>query len=325
LQVLLGVIAELGQHRFAFTSMLNSFPLAKLRTCWTTFSLAKFAKTEKPSCIFYAYGYCVFVHLLSNLEVTRRIQVVLHAFRFKRGSFRWLSLALGVVISAASHTQADFAAYSDGHADVGVAYAGPGALELHWHMADGAVVEGVSIMESEFEPDEIRAIVPTFSSFARGAGATWDFIGNSAGQSTYYLPEVDTPGIPFLGFGSEELDAMEWTTPNLSWTISSFSGPGQFSIFQDLGTPTVAASTFLSDFNFNTILGGHSHFNLAFTQPGIYDVEFTVSGTHGLDGLATDVQTFRFDVTAVPEPSSIGGALVLASGWAFRRRRKKAV
>ncbi len=229
-----------------------------------------------------------------------------------------------VAMFVATEVKAEHAAYSDGHADIGVAYAGPGALELHWHMADGAVVNGSSIMESEFEPSEIRAIVPTFSSFARGASdPTWSFIGNSAGATTYFLPNTPTSGIPYLGFGSEELDALDWLTPNLSWSISSYSGPGHFSMFTDMTTPTVAASTFNGDLTFTTALGGHGHFNLAFTQPGVYDVEFTVSGIHGVDGIATDTQTFRFDVAAVPEPTSIGGALALAGGWIVRFRRRK--
>ncbi len=95
-------------------------------------------------------------------------------------------------------------------------------------------------------------------------------------------------------------------------------------MFNDFTTPTVAASTFSDDLVFETILGGHSHFNMAFTQPGVYDVTFKVTGNHGVDGPAIDTKTFRFDVTAVPEPSSIGGALALAGGWAFRRRRKRA-
>jgi surface-anchored protein len=240
---------------------------------------------------------------------------------------RGVMLAVAVSMYVSSNTRADYAAYSDGHADIGVAYLGPGALELHWHLDEDAVVDGVPLpMEDEFEPDRIRAIVPTFSSFARGANdATWGFIGNSAGAPTYYLPEVDTPGLPFLGFGSEELDGAGFTGTSLNWTMSLLSAPvgGHFSMFNDLGTPTVAASTFDSDFDFTTILGGHSHFNFAFTQPGVYDVAFTVSGTHGVDGPATDTQTFRFDVTAVPEPTSIAGALALAGGWVVSHRRRK--
>jgi surface-anchored protein len=221
--------------------------------------------------------------------------------------------------------QAEFS-YSAGHGDVGVAYAGGNALELHWHLDDGAVVDGVAMSEAEYEPDELKAIVPTSSNFVRVASPAWDFIGNSAGATTYYLPETDTPGAPFLGFGSEELIGAGFTGPTLNWSVSLDAAPagGHFSLFNDLGTPAVAASTFANDLAFETILGGHSHFNMAFTQPGVYDLTFTVGGNHSVAGLATDTQTFRFDVSPVPEPSSIGGALALAGGWAFRRRRKRA-
>ncbi len=236
-------------------------------------------------------------------------------------------LALVAIFTVLSQPmQAEFS-YSAGHGDIGVAYAGAGALELHWHMSPGAVIDGTPLAdEGEYEPGELKAIVPTTSNFVRGASPTWDFIGNSAGATTYFLPDTPTIGVPYLGFGSEELNGAVFTGATLNWTISLNSAPagGHFSMFNDFGSPTVAASTFSNDFLFETILGGHSHFNMAFTQPGVYDVTFTVTGNHGVDGQAIDTKTFRFDVTAVPEPSSIGGALALAGGWAFRRRRKRA-
>ena len=216
--------------------------------------------------------------------------------------------------------------YSDGHADIGVAY--DSGLELHWHMDTGAVIDGVPLVaEMEYAPDEVKAIVPIASSFSRGvSNSTWGFIGNNAGDTTYYLPEVPTVGVPYLGFGSEELNPADWTSLVLSWNLSLTSAPigGNFSMFTDLLTPTVAASTFLGDLDFTTVLGGHSHFNMGFTTPGIYDVLFTVSGNHAIDGLVSDTQTYRFDVAAVPEPTSIAGALALGGAWVvnYRRRRK---
>ncbi len=169
---------------------------------------------------------------------------MLHAFWQQATGFRYVALALGMVISATNQLRADFEAYSDGHADIGVAYAGAGALELHWHLKDGAVVNGTPILENEFAPNEIRAVIPGHSNFSRGAGATWDFIGNSAGQTTYFLPESPTVGVPYLGFGSEELDPLEWSSTNLNWSISSFSGPGEFSIFTDLERPRLLRRLF---------------------------------------------------------------------------------
>lgn len=215
--------------------------------------------------------------------------------------------------------------FTAGHGDIGVAY--DGGLELHWHLGDGApaIVDGLPVNDQEYGPDEIKAVVPGVSNFNRPAGAAFNFIGNAAGELTYYLPESETPGVPYLGLATEELSPGDWTTP-ITWTINSVTGSGvtaggQFSIFQDLSSPTVFASTFSGLLNFNTPIGGHTHFNYGFTQPGVYDVAFTVSGTHILDGPQLDSGTFRFDVTAVPEPTSIGGALVLAGTWVMRRRR----
>jgi surface-anchored protein len=71
--------------------------------------------------------------------------------------------------------------------------------------------------------------------------------------------------------------------------------------------------------------GGHAHYNVGFTTPGLYEVTFTASGVHAVDGTVSDTGTFVFAVQAVPEPSEY--ALVAGiAGLAFAawRRRKTA-
>lgn len=239
---------------------------------------------------------------------------------------RNFAMGIGLCLAVQHSALADIR-FSSGHGDIGVGYSGPGALELHWHMEEGAVVGGNNIPAggSEFEPSEVFAWVPTSSSFLRDASSSWNFIGNAAGETTFFLPETDTPGVIFLGFGSEELTAGDWFSTNLSWNISSFSGPGHFSMYNldGLGNPVVAASTFNSALEFTTVLGDHGHFNLAFTQAGIYDIQFTVTGIHDIDGLATDTATFRFDVSAVPEPTSIAMISLVAGLVSVQRLRRK--
>jgi len=142
----------------------------------------------------------------------------------------------------------------------------------------------------------------------RPSGSNWDFIGNSAGQTVYYLPQTgvdaNTLRVPFLGFGTEELTPNQWGP--LTWTATLLPGaPGHFSLFSGF-TPSVLASSFTPALEtFTTTAGQHDHANFAFTAQGIYNVEFTVSALHTTDGLKTNTGVFQFNITAVPEPSSM--------------------
>ncbi len=222
--------------------------------------------------------------------------------------------------------------FTFGHGDIGVAY-DAGALELHWHLGSNAVVNGAVLggTGAEYAPNGITAVVGLNATFPGGrpAGSAWDFMGNSAGQTFYYLPqtgsEANALGVPFLGFGTEELVPAQWG--QLTWTAKLLDGaPGHFSLFSGF-TPNVLASSFTAAIEtFTTAAGEHDHANFAFTAPGVYNVEFTVSATHVTDGMKTDRGVFQFNITAVPEPSSMllvasFGAIVLVPFGSLRRRR----
>jgi len=218
------------------------------------------------------------------------------------------------------------ALYTAGHGDIGIAY--DGGLEPHVHIHDGSIVDGSPVNNPpggvEFAPDEVLIFVSNPSA-ARPAGAQWDYIGVSAGSPIWFLPQTEDPAKPWLGIASEELDPLDWTGP-LTLTLNAVAGPagGAFSLYDvdGFGVPTahMATSDGITGADaLSLTAGGHSHFNFSFTQPGLYDVTFTVTGTHAVDGPQSATATYSFGVT-VPEPSAALLGLA-AAGLLIRRRR----
>ncbi len=234
------------------------------------------------------------------------------------------TLALGLMLSAST---ASAAVYSLGHADFGIGY--DGGFELHHHVHNGSTVNGSAIIgDAEFAPGDLTVLVP-FITENRPAGAQYDFLGVSAGIPVWTLPEIENVNKPFYGVGSEELDPLDFSgdlTLQLLSVVSAPSG-GDFSLWQDNGgSPVVLFATSDgvdgSDSFLLTTPGGHEHFNWSFTKPGIYQLEFQVSGNHLGDGFGSDTQTFTFQ--AAPEPSKAVFA-GLGLGFVFFRRRRSAL
>ncbi len=202
-----------------------------------------------------------------------------------------LALVSGSAFVLVATTQAQSFVYSGGHGDIGLAYAA-GALELHGHIHAGSIINAAAIAaDAEFAPSDFTILVPD-PSVTRPSGATWDFIGSATGTPLWFLPQSQDPSKPFLGFGSEELIPSDWTS-GLNLTLDGVQGPGQFSIWQNgaFGTPTVRMSTADGISSSDRILlsaGGHAHYNLGFTAPGLYEVTFTASGVHAMDGPVSD-------------------------------------
>lgn len=229
-----------------------------------------------------------------------------------------------VAALAAAGTGLAAGVFTAGHGDIGVAYE-DGALEPHWHLHPGAVVDGAPLAaDEEYAPDGLVAWVAD-PSIARPPGAQWDFLGTASGSPLWFLPQALDPLKPFLGIASEELDPADWNSLKLS--LVQFSGPdgGQFSLWQaDLfGNPEVKMTTAdgISGVDAVSLVpGGHGHFNYGFTAPGVYELEFQWDADHKTDGPVSATATFAFGVTAVPEP---GPAALLALGGAallWRRR-----
>lgn len=248
-------------------------------------------------------------------------------------------LTLGCLIAPSSAF-----VYSSGHGDIGVAYE-DGGLFLHYHLGeDEHDHEGEEHGEEEheeeehgeeehgmeLEPSEVTTVVPQIpgtTQFILGnAGALNTGTGVAPGSSLWVLPQGSVEGIPFLGFSSEELSATlfpDGATFNLM-SVTSPSGSGHFSAYQGDG-----AGGF--NFFFSTAddsvadsipsAGGHDHFNLGFSEPGMWQFELSVTADLVDGGTITplsDTETFNFQV--IPEPSTALLGFLGALGLLRRRR-----
>lgn len=165
--------------------------------------------------------------------------------------------------------------------------------------------------ETEYEPDELILVGSETSTI-------------SVNSTTYFwLPETEqdaaAQGVPFVGIGLEELTAGDWVGGIVTITLLSFSGPGEFLLWQDdgFGGENIFLDTENNITSFTLAAGSHTHFNWGFTEEGLFDLEFGISGTHVTDDFQSGSATYTF---AIPEPSA---TLLGALGAIALLRRKR--
>jgi len=200
------------------------------------------------------------------------------------------------------------------HVDIGIGYE-VGGFNLHIHQEEP--------IDQEFAPSEAYFVIGSAAAAVSPGGSYTGFLG-VAGSQVWILPTVQHPELPFLGFGTEELDPADWLG-NIDLTLTAVNGPGEFSIWSvnAFGTPNLRMGTAdginASD-RLTLIPGSHGHFNLGFTAPGTYEVTVQATGSHVSDGFQTsDPATYRFEV--VPEPSTWVMLGLGASALLFVARR----
>jgi surface-anchored protein len=187
-------------------------------------------------------------------------------------------------------------------------------FEPHLHNeggADGAIIDGVrETVPSEYEPGDVTIVVPELSVTTLGS------------VSYYLLPETEQDasenGTPFLGIGIEELAPGDWVGGTVSLKLLSISGPGAFLLWQDDGFGGANVFFESAGDSFTLAAGSHTHYNWGFTEKGIYELEFEISGNHVDDDFQSASGLYTFQV--IPEPSAalLG---VLGALATLRRRR----
>ena len=128
------------------------------------------------------------------------------------------------------------------------------------------------------------------------------FLG-SPGQVIHILPQNEIDGILFLGIAGDELPMGEFTGDSVQLHLTRVNGPGNVFLYNvdGLGMPTVFFNSSdgidVSD-AFPVTVGGHSHQNWGFSQPGKYEVTLQVAATKaaGSQGVMSDPVTVVFDV-----------------------------
>jgi hypothetical protein len=144
-----------------------------------------------------------------------------------------------------------------------------------------------------------NAIVP------RPAGTNYDFVGVASGANMYLLPSSPLAGVPYLGFNglsvpngifarylpadSRISSTNAYMKIQLVAMRSSSGGHASvYSIFS--GNPRVWMATsngIDSTDAFYQTPGGHSHLNVAFSQPGTYELDVFISGYRETNGNTT--------------------------------------
>lgn len=187
-------------------------------------------------------------------------------------------------------------------------------FEPHYHNhgdPDAAVVDGMAqSAEAEYAPGDLIVVVPELS------------VTTLSSVNYYWLPETELAasanGTPFLGIGIEELVPGDWLGGTVTLKLVSYTGPGDFLLWQDGGLG--GANVFFDSAGdaFTLAAGSHTHYNWGFTEKGIYELEFEISGNHGVDGLQSASGLYTFQVVPEPTTAMLGafGALAL-----LRRRR----
>lgn len=224
--------------------------------------------------------------------------------------------------------------WTSGHGDIGVALEDDGngpEFHLHAHLHGGAVVDGITLTaDEEYDAGQIIINVPLLTKISAPDNAALTAgTGASTGGDLWILSQ-NNPGsdpLPFVGFGTEELNPADWVT-DISFTlgaVTSPSGSGDFSLWQPdgVGGFNFYFSTQNGNNTLNMLAGVHDHFNFGFTEAGSWLVELTTAGTHITEGPLSDTQTFTFNV--VPEPSAYAALVGLAAlGLVSARRRRRA-
>ncbi len=219
--------------------------------------------------------------------------------------------------------------YTDGHADIGIGYE-DGELHPHWH-GNTSGGSAWNLPQGEYDSDEVVAVIFNTRNSANGSA---NYLGVPTGTPVYVAGLINVQ--PWLGFGAEELNPLEWVG-DITITLTGWTTPdgGEFALYTTNGAGTSTTDVYLSSYDPDTAdawglgsnvfgigVGGHDHYQFGFTAPGYYELTLEFSGEHATDGLVSGSGTFGFQV--IPEPSiGILAGIGLAGLVVLRRFRRR--
>lgn len=183
--------------------------------------------------------------------------------------------------------------------------------------------------------------------FTRPVPTSWSFVGVGPNQLFRATPQNGDPvtrlimGVASFSVPNDVLVNNQFT---ITMSVAGITNPGAFSYYSNddpfnsaLGNlGTILLSTDQNITSFTRFAGTQNNFNMAFSAPGIYDIDFRISGTRteaaGGGEIISPFYRYTFEIAtfAVPEPTTwalmIGSSVVAASVvWQRRRRRQRAL
>jgi hypothetical protein len=180
--------------------------------------------------------------------------------------------------------------------------------------------------------------------WTRPADNAWSFTGVPPNGLFRATPQNGDPGTRLI-FGISTLSMPNGIFVNDSFTITlSVAGtgnPGHFSLYSNddefnnaLGIlGPVELSTFNGTLSFIRTSGTQNNYNLAFSDPGTYALDFQFSGVRtdaaGGGTVVSDFYRYSFIIAPIPEPANwalllLGGLMMGAGVWFYHRRRRLA-
>ncbi|MGY6501133.1 MAG: choice-of-anchor M domain-containing protein [Acidimicrobiales bacterium] len=184
------------------------------------------------------------------------------------------------------------AALGDGHADLGPRLVDESfALMIH----DDATIPSVWRTL-----DETVLVVGDAALQTVPEDPTYSFLGVDPGTDVHIVPQVQRPGVVWLGWNTQDPAVMERIDRGVTLTLRQVEGPGDLIVYLQsgaLGDPEVLWQSTTSDpqplwVEVNT----HTHANWVFTVPGVYLVQVEVSAELVDGSTESDIGTLRFAV-----------------------------
>ena len=228
------------------------------------------------------------------------------------------TITLAALVSLTAATGQAQTLIHSGHVDIGVGFE-DGAFDLHIHDETNDIE-----YSPPSGPNGAILELPDSSSTAVSTDLKFSFLG-AVGDPLWVLPNTQRADLIFLGFAAEEIEKGIFVGDSVRFHLRNVSGPGQFTVydFDSFGDPKVVMNTrdgISQADGFNTPAGGHADLNWAFSAPGNYAVELSVSGTRVEGGQFLESPVVSYSFAVVPEPGTI--ALLGLGGVAFLLSRR---
>ena len=245
----------------------------------------------------------------------------------KKYTIRWI-LFLSLCLGFTSHAVVTL---SIGHVDGFEVHYDPAAIApekpLGLHIHDDTT-------NTHYEPAEVILQVNQAAFGSQGDVFTNALRLGWASGNGWVLPStqsesVDENGDPamlFLGVASDG-GGVVWTGNQFKISVISVgvNNPGDFAMYRFSGSGSFSNpintknGVNSSDFLTVSSIGGHEHWNWAFSEAGEYTLDVQASGTLGGQTYLSAIETFTFHV--IPEPSSGTLLLIGLAGWVSTRKR----